>query len=254
VFPTVTVLSDAELKANPVSELAENDIVLGRGGHGNYHAGNVWFRDVVHCYRMHYCVLIKGDKMQMARNLANWFYLAGARFLVRGDGHDCNRSGNDVGGCWYEAGHERAAKKCSQALREGTCAVVRKTLEESILTAGPGSSASPTAPPEYGEDVDGDAATGFGSQSNTVTPTSQLEERTDDTATESEHMPGTKRNNGMALRDLEASFADEDGSWAVEAQGRLTGPGTRGFKLTKQRPFKAAAKKWDSWRKRPKNK
>jgi hypothetical protein len=173
--------------------------------------------------------------------------------LVRGEG-SVNRNADGEG--WYEAGHERAAKKCSQALREGTCAVVRKTLEESILSAGPGSTVSPAAvPPEQGKNGDGDIAKGLVSQSNTVTPTLQLEERADCIVAGNKDGAGTKRQNAHQLEDRESGSADdEEKSCTAYARDRLMPQDKRGDELAKQESSNNTAKMWDNWRKRPRAK
>jgi hypothetical protein len=242
-LPKVTVKPDDVLKTKPLVKLSDLDIVLGRGGHVNVHRGNMWFRDVIQCYRMKYCVLIKGDKMQMARNLANWFYLSGARFLVQDDGDKC----------WYEVGDDRATRKCSQSLREGTCAVVRKTLEESMLS-GNGAATDVAVP---GERAQGEnTKVGQGYHSNTITPTSQLEERDESVAADDRHRAavvrttsGTKGNKDEEVQDEKGSDTEEDESWAVEARGAK-----RDFEAACQGTSKALAKKWDNWRKRPRRK
>jgi hypothetical protein len=226
-LPSVEVESDFEDKERPIITLSERDILMGRGGQANHHAGNRWFRNVIQCYRMHYCVLVKGDKMQMARNLANWFYLSGARFLL-----------HDDKGCWYEAGANRASKKCSQSLREGTCTVVRKTLEGSIM-------------------VGADAAVAFGpggagSQSNTVTPTLQIEERD-----ASSKLTRTNESQSPASGSADQSrayYGERKGSTQQESYVG-SGPARNGAgrppKRSNEGESNGVAKKWDNWRKRP---
>jgi hypothetical protein len=225
-LPSVAVESDFENKKHPIVALTERDILLGRGGQANHHAGNRWFRNVISCYRMHYCVLVKGDKMQMARNLATWFYLSGARFLL-----------HDDKGCWYEAGATRASKKCSQSLREGACTVVRKTLEGSML-------------------VGADAAVGVGpggpgSQSNTVTPTLQLEER--DASSKSVRTSDCQSSGSVPASKLLANYGERTGSTAEgrNGGGRLSTSGAgRSPKRSNEGESKGVAKKWENWRKR----
>lgn len=225
-LPSAAVESDFEDKKHPIVALTERDILLGRGGQANHHAGNRWFRNVISCYRMHYCVLVKGDKMQMARNLATWFYLSGARFLL-----------HDDKGCWYEAGDTRASKKCSQSLREGACTVVRKTLEGSMLV---GADAAVRIGPG-----------GPGSQYNTVTPTLQLEER--DASSKSVRTGDSQSLGSVPAGKLLANYGERTG---LTPEGRNVGgrPWTSGAgrspKRSNEGESKGAAKKWENWRKR----
>lgn len=115
--------------------LTERDILLGRGGQINRHAGNRTFRQVCDQYRLAYCTAKKGDKRRLAHQLALYFTLAcGSRFVTKKSSLSSSKANNhddddDDDDCWYEVSLEKAALKCGQTLREGTAEMVRQTLQ-----------------------------------------------------------------------------------------------------------------------------
>ena len=114
------VQQDFKTRKHPIrkTEILPMDVLFGRGGITNAHKGNQIFRNIVANYRLWYCTVLKGDKSLLANNLVRYFRLCGSRFLVQVDGDPH----------WYEAGDDKVRAKCSQTLREGMAATVRKTL------------------------------------------------------------------------------------------------------------------------------
>jgi hypothetical protein len=104
---------------NPITEIHENDVLLGRGGLTNTNPGNIKFRKLVSKYRVHYCTAPKGDKGALARYLCNYVRAMNGRFLAKAPDDPS----------WYEVGDEKAVSKCGQALREGTAEFNRKETE-----------------------------------------------------------------------------------------------------------------------------
>lgn len=104
---------------NPITEIKDNDVLLGRGGLTNTNPGNIKFRKLVSKYRVHYCTAPKGDKGALARYLCNYVRAMHGRFLAKASD----------GPAWYEVGDEKAVSKCGQALREGTAEFNRKETE-----------------------------------------------------------------------------------------------------------------------------
>lgn len=104
---------------NPITEIHENDVLLGRGGLTNTNPGNIKFRKLVSKYRVHYCTAPKGDKGALARYLCNYVRAMHGRFLAKAPDDPS----------WYEVGDDKAVSKCGQALREGTAEFNRKETE-----------------------------------------------------------------------------------------------------------------------------
>ena len=112
------VLADTEYRRFPIYQPLPTDILLGRGGRSNQHAGNEWFREFVQLYRPTYHRIEKFNKMQLATNLVNYVRHCGGRFLqqVKTTGTTTPQPLS----VWFEVGDVRARVKCSQCLREVT--------------------------------------------------------------------------------------------------------------------------------------
>ena len=113
------VEADAE-QANLITTLGEHDVLLGRGGLTNTNPGNVSFRALVNKHRVHYQLAPKGDKGALGRYLTNYVRAMGGRFL--------SKASKDSDS-WYDVGDDIAAKKCAQALREGSADFNRNQQE-----------------------------------------------------------------------------------------------------------------------------
>ena len=111
--PMPPVTADTEHRRFPVYKPLPTDILLGRGGRSNHHAGNEWFREFVQLYRPTYHRVEKFDKMQLATNLVNYVRHCGGRFLQK-----VKTPTTPQVTVWFEVGDVRAREKCSQCLRE----------------------------------------------------------------------------------------------------------------------------------------
>lgn len=261
VLPDVLRESDVCERRNPISTIGPRDILLGRGGQANHHCGNVWFRTVVTQYRIPYCVVAKGDKMQLARNLATYLYLCGARFLVKDGGPQY----------YYEAGHDTAAKKCSQALREGAAAVVRRTLQGSLAAVGGergavttnGGGATWTAgdnneeeveedeseEEEEGDDDDEASTASESSKSSTSSSSSSSSIHTEGTT------PATSPSPQLGEQESDSVDCSARDGWTPCGSG--SGPPLRKRRRAPSAGTEARGEgrstrvKWEHWRKRP---
>ncbi|KAL3809986.1 hypothetical protein ACHAXA_007762 [Cyclostephanos tholiformis] len=90
-----------------------NDVICGRGGKANTHAGNVNFREEARKLRGWYESSSKSEKFTISSFLVDIVRERGGRFL--------KRDGTVKGGGWLEADGDDVRKKASQALREGRC-------------------------------------------------------------------------------------------------------------------------------------
>ena len=84
-----------------------NDVLFGRGGHTNGHAGNIRFRRMALKLRPLYEASSKKDKFNISNMLVEG---------VKKEGHRFAKRGSD--GLWHEVTWKFARKKASQALRE----------------------------------------------------------------------------------------------------------------------------------------
>ena len=94
-----------------------HDVLLGRGGGTNNHAGNIQFRKLINEHKLRYLASSKVEKPKVARQVVEiWQGLSPrGRFLSRVD--EKNKGPHSV---WYEVGPKKAREKASQCLRERT--------------------------------------------------------------------------------------------------------------------------------------
>ena len=96
----------------PISDPNENDVLCGRGGRINSHAGNVKFRDVINAKKKEYLAPTtkKLEKAHIAASIVNEIRGMNppGRFL---------KEDRDTG-LWFDIGDAKAIKKAGQALRE----------------------------------------------------------------------------------------------------------------------------------------
>mmetsp|Transcript_3938 Transcript_3938/g.6994 ORF Transcript_3938/g.6994 Transcript_3938/m.6994 type:complete len:354 (+) Transcript_3938:1021-2082(+) len=112
----------------PIQDPNENDVLCGRGGRINSHAGNVQFRDIINSKKKEYLAPTtkKLEKAHIAAAIVNDIRSMNppGRFLKEDRGT----------GLWFDIGDAKAIKKTGQALRED----------------------APEIRPELGEDSSGD--------------------------------------------------------------------------------------------------
>jgi hypothetical protein len=99
-----------DIPEEPVMEPHEHDVLCGRGGLSNHHAGNAWFRRLVRSNRPLYRASPKHTKLLVAKAIVHHVQAQNppGRFL------ECNRKS----GLWFPVSYKRAVDKTSQALRE----------------------------------------------------------------------------------------------------------------------------------------
>merc|ERR1739848_931084 len=90
-------------------KIKPNDVLCGRGGLTNSHAGNKKFRYIVAEHQLEYLRARKNDKRGIAKTVVSRIREDGGRFL--------QRSSDSI--LWTVVSEKRAIGKTSQALREG---------------------------------------------------------------------------------------------------------------------------------------
>ena len=106
-----------------------SDVLFGRGGGTNTHAGNRIFRDLINAHRRDYLKARKNDKPAITQRILQLVKEGhGGRFLKKapfsaGGGSKPKKGENDgegsvVGTGWYEVADSSAREKISQALRQ----------------------------------------------------------------------------------------------------------------------------------------
>mmetsp|Transcript_21863 Transcript_21863/g.47300 ORF Transcript_21863/g.47300 Transcript_21863/m.47300 type:complete len:398 (+) Transcript_21863:136-1329(+) len=106
-------------------DLNDKDVLSGRGGGTNNHAGNKHFRELVDQYRSEYVLSKKWAKREIARSIVMSIRSGGGRFLKK------------EGSFWRDIGDQKAREKTSQALREGLAAKMRQAYRESGAAMAP---------------------------------------------------------------------------------------------------------------------
>jgi hypothetical protein len=112
-----------------IEHLSTNDVLCGRGGATNSHAGNRIFREMVKKYQDKYLRAKKKDKPTVASEVVTNIRTKGGRFLEKV---------KDIG-LWRDIGDRKAMEKTSQALREGAPKIrkqMQKHKDESIDSDG----------------------------------------------------------------------------------------------------------------------
>ena len=84
------------------------DVLLGRGGCSNHHAGNATYRKKILELQPKYKLLSRQEKTKFSQSVVEWVQSRGGRFLKR----------DNRGGPWYVTTDHEARGKISQALRE----------------------------------------------------------------------------------------------------------------------------------------
>jgi len=88
--------------------ISETDVLCGRGGATNVHAGNIFFRSLINNFRGQYLISRKIDKPHISRSIVSKIRSRQGRFLKK----------NEEKGIWCEIGDDLAREKTSQALRQ----------------------------------------------------------------------------------------------------------------------------------------
>ena len=117
------------------SDVTDRDVKFGRGGGTNRHPGNLYFRNLVSQARPAYLIAKKPQKGQISRQIVATIRANGGRWLKMDTRGGASRT-------WEDVGDDEAAKKVSQALREGLALKRRQALMASV--SGKGSIAYPS--------------------------------------------------------------------------------------------------------------
>jgi len=103
----------------PITDPNENDVLCGRGGRINSHAGNVQFRDIIHSKKKEYLApsTKKLEKAHIAAGIVNDIRTMDppGRFLKEDRGT----------GMWFDIGDAKAIKKTGQRLREDASGTIQ---------------------------------------------------------------------------------------------------------------------------------
>ena len=101
------------------------DVLFGRGGGTNTHAGNRLFRDLINAHRRDYLKARKNDKpaitqriLEMVKEGHGGRFLKKAPFSAGGGSNKKKGDGSVVGTGWHEVADSSAREKISQALRQ----------------------------------------------------------------------------------------------------------------------------------------
>jgi hypothetical protein len=107
---TPPVMNSTTALTLDAKKITSNDVLCGRGGLTNHHAGNIFFRRLVRLHQEAYVQATKRDKASVAKRIVDHIrnLNPSGRFLKR-----------DSNGIWVDIGDRKAREKTSQALREG---------------------------------------------------------------------------------------------------------------------------------------
>merc|ERR1712157_424529 len=113
----------------PIADPNVNDVLCGRGGRINSHAGNVQFRDIIHSKKKEYLApsTKKLEKAHIAAGIVNDIRTMNpsGRFLKEDRGT----------GVWFDIGDAKAIKKTGQALREDA-PDIRPAIDGGTVSSG----------------------------------------------------------------------------------------------------------------------
>lgn len=113
--------------------VSEVDVLLGRGGKSNHHAGNKRYREEVENFRPLYATLTTDqEKTEMSQILVDTIEKTGGRFLEEDKIKD-EQSGKTTSLGWYVVPNIVARRKASQALREDNDPAKRKAKRARFL-------------------------------------------------------------------------------------------------------------------------
>mmetsp|Transcript_16694 Transcript_16694/g.23540 ORF Transcript_16694/g.23540 Transcript_16694/m.23540 type:complete len:495 (+) Transcript_16694:257-1741(+) len=138
VLPVVengeTVVSTDEGATTNGNHISQSDVLCGRGGLTNHHAGNMFFRRLVRLKQEAYLLASKREKAGVARDIVDSIRALDppGRFLKKDAKHP---------NTWVEIGDRKAREKTSQALREGA-PELREVVKNGTTTTTPANSTS----------------------------------------------------------------------------------------------------------------
>lgn len=103
--PTPPAPSSTEV----ITKVEDADVLCGRGGETNNHAGNIQYRNLVKKYQRLYLKAKRRDKPKIAHHIVDTIRRKHGRFLKK----------DAPSNTWRDVGNSKAREKTSQALREG---------------------------------------------------------------------------------------------------------------------------------------
>lgn len=131
-------MDNVQLSEIPNPFIHPHDVLCGRGGGTNNHAGNEKFRELVSQQKVAYLHSSKRDKPFVSRGIVRAVRAQNppGRFLQK----------DERTGLWYDIGDQKAREKTSQALREGA-PEIRREITSSWVKAPPTTAAVSRQPP-----------------------------------------------------------------------------------------------------------
>mmetsp|Transcript_17996 Transcript_17996/g.25935 ORF Transcript_17996/g.25935 Transcript_17996/m.25935 type:complete len:401 (+) Transcript_17996:79-1281(+) len=134
-----------------ISDVGNNDVLYGRGGGTNHHAGNKRFRKMVKERQLEYIGSSRLEKPMIALEIVKeWRNQSPMGRFLR----------SDKNGLYYDVGDKKAREKTSQALRE-KAPEIREELQKGRAPgdASPPKEAEPNAKPKHKEPIETAAPT-----------------------------------------------------------------------------------------------
>mmetsp|Transcript_7061 Transcript_7061/g.16143 ORF Transcript_7061/g.16143 Transcript_7061/m.16143 type:complete len:569 (-) Transcript_7061:2029-3735(-) len=138
-------MANVQLTEIPTPYIHPNDVLCGRGGGTNNHAGNEKFRELVNQKKVAYLHSSKRDKPFVSKGIVRAVRNQNppGRFLQK----------DEKSGLWYDIGDQKAREKTSQALREGAPEIRREITTHATPPVWVG--ASSQAPPSQSSQASG---------------------------------------------------------------------------------------------------
>mmetsp|Transcript_13996 Transcript_13996/g.19663 ORF Transcript_13996/g.19663 Transcript_13996/m.19663 type:complete len:640 (+) Transcript_13996:143-2062(+) len=112
------LLPRKDIPLKNIKDVADTDVLCGRGGAALRHPGNQTYRRLVQLNKALYITCLKAEKLKISKSIVAAIREQNGRFLEK-----------DKKGLWYDIGDKKAMEKTSQALREGQPKLRQKIVE-----------------------------------------------------------------------------------------------------------------------------
>lgn len=126
---------DTPSASEVITSVLKNDVLSGRGGETNHHAGNIQYRQLVKICQPAYIAAKRRDKPKIAASIVRVVRRLGGRFLKK----------DTKSLSWKDVGNTKAREKTSQALREGA-PELRGTRQQKSACSNGFNSVNPSIP------------------------------------------------------------------------------------------------------------
>lgn len=126
---------DTPSASEVITSVLKNDVLSGRGGETNHHAGNIQYRQLVKMCQPAYIAAKRRDKPKIAASIVRVVRRLGGRFLKK----------DTKSLSWKDVGNTKAREKTSQALREGA-PELRGTQQQKSACSNGFNSVNPSIP------------------------------------------------------------------------------------------------------------